>query len=82
MPADCDLAGLEQLAYLELAEKFRQLAPLLVNVDRPLPRMPYCWSGKRTSRADCEKLCQIKPGLSDREIALRRRACGSFLKEP
>lgn len=82
IPANCDLATLEQLAFLELADKFRKLTPMLVNVERPLPRMPYRWSGRRTSRADCETLCQITPGLTDREIELRRRACGSFLKEP
>lgn len=82
VPENCDLATLEQLAFIELAGKFRQLAPLLVDLERPLPRMPYRWSGKRTSRADCERLCQITPGLSDREIELLRRACGSFLKEP
>lgn len=79
MPPDCDLARLEQLTFIALADKFRALAPLLVRTDTPLPRAPYRWSGRKTTKADCEALCRITPDLSADEIARRRRACGAFI---
>ena len=76
MPAACDLMALETLALTRLAEIFRRLAGYLAHIERPLPRLPIPWRGRRTTKADCEALCALAPGLSEEEIARRRRACG------
>jgi methionyl-tRNA formyltransferase len=78
VPPACDLATLEGLALTRLAEIFRRLASYLTHIERPLPRMPIPWRGRRTTRAECEALCTIAPGLSEDEIDRRRRACGTL----
>jgi methionyl-tRNA formyltransferase len=81
VPPDCTLPQLEELAFAALAARFRSLSAHLALVERPLPRMPYRWSGWRTRKADCDALCRLTPGLDAAEIARRRRACGSLLVE-
>lgn len=81
IPPTADLGQLDEVTYLALFAKFNTLAPLLVRTDRPLPRLPYRWSGRKTTKAECDALCRIEPGLSADEIARRRRACGAFLAE-
>ena len=76
MPPACDLAALESLALTRLAEIFRRLSAYLTYIERPLPRLPIPWQGRRTTKAQCEALCVITPDLSNEEIARRRRACG------
>jgi hypothetical protein len=78
VPPECDLFALESLALTRLAEIFRRLAGYLTHIERPLPRMPIPWRGRRTTKAECEALCAITPDLSDEEIARRRRACGTL----
>jgi methionyl-tRNA formyltransferase len=81
IPKDCALEKLEELAFSALVAKFRSLAFHLATVERPLPRMPYRWSGTKTKKSDCTALCRITPGLDAAEIARRRRACGGHLVE-
>lgn len=81
IPPAADLGQLDEITYIALYRKFRDLTPLLVNTARPLPRMPYRWSGRKTTKAECDALCRFEPGLAPDEIARRKRACGSFLGE-
>ncbi|MDX2142307.1 MAG: formyltransferase family protein [Rhodospirillaceae bacterium] len=81
IPKDCSLEKLEELAFSALVAKFRVMAHHLATIERPLPRMPYRWSGRKTKKADCTALCRITPGLDADEIARRRRACGGHLVE-
>lgn len=76
IPDPCDLGGLEALTLTRLAQAFKRMAPYLANVARPLPHLPAAWSGRRTTRADYEKLCVITPDMNAAEIAHRRRCCG------
>lgn len=79
IPKDAGLLTLESLAFARLFEVFQRLAPYLVTVPRPLPRVLYRWSGRKTRKSQCDELCQITPGLDDAEIARRMSACGGFL---
>jgi len=80
MPEGADLMKLEALTYERLLTVFRRLAPYMVNVARPLPRLLYRWSGRKTRKSQCDDLCQITPGMEATEIARRTLACGGFLK--
>jgi hypothetical protein len=80
IPAGCGLQQLEELAFMALAAKFRALAPQLVRLGRPLLRLPYRWSGRKTRKADVDALCRVTPELEPQEIERRRRACGAFLR--
>ena len=82
VPPACDLLTLEGLALTRLAEIFRRLAGYFTHIERPLPRMPIHWQGRRTTKAECEALCAITPGMSDEDIARRRRACGVLAGQP
>jgi methionyl-tRNA formyltransferase len=81
IPDSCDLNRLEELAFTALVTRFRALAHHLATIDRPLPVMPYRWSGRKTRKADCVALCRITPSLDAAEVARRRRACGGHLVE-
>lgn len=80
IPEGADLVTLEGLTFSRLFDAFQRLAPYLVNVARPLPRLMYRWNGRKTRKAECDELCQITPGLDDAEIARRKSACGAFLR--
>jgi hypothetical protein len=80
VPPACDLLTLESLALTRLAEIFRRLASYLTYIERPLPRLPIPWRGRRTTKAECEALCAIAPDMSDDDVARRRRACGVLAK--
>lgn len=80
IPDNADLITLEALTFSRLLETFHRMAPYLVNVARPLPRLMYRWSGRKTRKVHCDELCQITPGLDDAEIARRKAACGAFFR--
>ncbi|MDX2222149.1 MAG: formyltransferase family protein [Rhodospirillaceae bacterium] len=79
IPPGCGLQYLEELTFMAVADKFRALALPLVRLDRPLMRLPYRWSGRKTRKTDVDDLCRITPDLTEDEIARRKRACGGFL---
>ncbi len=81
VPDGIDLLELEQLALAHLIAAFRRLAPFLAQNPRPLPRVYIPWSGTKRTKADCDDLCRITPGMSADEIARRRRACGTHLRD-
>lgn len=80
VPDDADLMTLEALTFSRLFDAFQRMASYLANVTRPLPRLMYRWSGRKTRKAQCDELCQITPGMDDAEIARRKSACGAFLR--
>lgn len=82
MPENRDLATLESLTYERLFTVFQRMAPYLANVTRPLPRLPYRWSGRKTRKSHCDDLCRITPDLDVAEAARRIAACGGFVTRP
>ena len=79
IPDNCDLCKLEEMAFSVLADKFRTMSVHLATLERSIARMPYRWSGRKTSKSDCTALCRITPDLTPDEIARRKRACGAHL---
>jgi hypothetical protein len=82
VPMGCDLVTLEELAFNSLIGVFRRLAPYMATVSRPLPRPMIPWGPRKTTKAQCDALCTLTPGLDPAEVERRRRACGAFLMEP
>jgi methionyl-tRNA formyltransferase len=80
VPDEAALVNLEVLSYKYLVAVFQRLAPFLALNANPLPRIFIPWSGTKRTKADCEALCTLTPDLSQEEIELRTRACGSLLK--
>jgi methionyl-tRNA formyltransferase len=78
IPREADLKTLEDLTLTRLAQAFHRLAPHLATAARPLPHLPVAWQGRKTTKADCEKLCTITSDMDDAEIARRQRCCGTF----
>jgi methionyl-tRNA formyltransferase len=76
IPAQADLVTLEDLTVTKLGQAFKRLAPYLANAARPLPHLPVAWQGRKTTRADCKKLCTVTPDMDPAEIARRQRCCG------
>lgn len=76
LPAEADLAFLEELALTRLVQAFKRMAPYFANVAAPLPHLPVKWSGRKTTRADYERLRVITPDMNAAEIARRQRSCG------
>jgi len=77
---DIDLHGLEKLTLGCAVALFFRLAPFLAVNPKPLPRFYIPWSGVKRTKAQLDAICAITPDLSETEVALRRRACGPFLK--
>lgn len=80
IPTGADLGELESLSRAYLLAVYQRMAPYMVNVTRPLPQLMYRWSGRKTSKAQCEDLCRLTPEMDETEIARRDRACGIFLR--
>jgi methionyl-tRNA formyltransferase len=76
VPPECDLAELEKITYLRLADVFRKLARHLATNLLPLPRTTHTWSGRKTTLAEAIALARITQDMSEAEVARRRRACG------
>lgn len=78
IPRGADLKALEELTVTRLARAFNRLAPYLATAARPLPHLPITWQGRKTTKADCEKLCTITADMDAAEIARRQRCCGTL----
>jgi methionyl-tRNA formyltransferase len=76
VPPECDLAELEKITYLRLADVFRKLARHLASERLPLPHTTHTWSGHKTTLAEAIALSRITEDMSEAEVARRRRACG------
>ncbi len=76
VPDDCLLQDLEELTLKHLVTAFYRLTPHLANKREPLPRLRYVWSGRKTTKAECDALAVISADMDDVEATRRRRACG------
>jgi len=76
---EADLAVLERDTYLRLAALFRKLARHLATRATPLSHLTHTWSGRKTTLADARALAHTSVGMSETEIARRRRACGHVI---
>ena len=79
IPENCDLVELESQTLIRLVNVFRDLAPYLSQFSLPLPHIDVQWSGRKTTKADCDQLCRTTAEMSPEEILRRRRACGSHI---
>jgi methionyl-tRNA formyltransferase len=77
--ANTDLEALEHLTLMHLLVMFKLLARHLALDPAPLPHWPAAWSGRKTSKAHCDALCVITPGMDAAEVNRRSRACGGHL---
>ena len=76
IPEQFNHLALETKAFSALLQLFRQLSPLLVEIQTPLPETNEQWSGQVTTRKDFEHLTAPLTGMSDEEIRRRKRAFG------
>ena len=74
-----DLEALEHLTLMHLLVLFSRLAPHLATDAAPLPQLPIAWTGRKTTKADCDALCVIAPAMDPTEADRRRRACGAHM---
>ena len=80
LPPDSEVAALELRALGVLFSIFKRLAPFLAMNPSALPRIYVPWTGEKRTKAQCDVICRLTPDLDDDEIALRTRACGTFLR--
>ena len=57
IPPGATAQDLEALAYAQLAQLFRRLAPMLAAQADPLPRLPIHWSGEKCTRQRYAAIC-------------------------
>ncbi|MQX36693.1 formyltransferase family protein [Roseospira navarrensis] len=76
MPADIDRAGLEALSWHLARHLLRGMAESLVDLSRPLPRVPRRWRGPARRQPDFEALCRLPPDLDAASFRHRLRAVG------
>jgi methionyl-tRNA formyltransferase len=76
IPENTRFMDLELLAYGQLFQLFARLAPDLALSDEPLAKMDVAWGGRKTSKADAERMKEITADMSEDEIRLRWRAFG------
>ena len=80
LPPDSEVAALELRALSVLFSIFKRLAPFLATNPSALPHIYVPWTGEKRTKAQCDVICRLTPDLDDDEIALRTRACGTFLR--
>ena len=66
IPDGVNVRGLEQLAYVRVARLFWRMAHDIACEAAPLPELPICWSGRRSTRQMYADMCDI-PG----DVAIR-----------
>jgi len=74
-----DLQALEEQTLIHLITMFRRLSPHLAVKVAPLPRQMIAWSGRKTTKADCDALAVITADMDEVEANRRRRACGAHI---
>lgn len=72
-----DSTTLEQRAFVEVARLFWELSATLATQSEPLPALSVTWSGRKTTRRDFAKACDIAPDIDGNELAKRLAAFGS-----
>lgn len=69
-------AELSEAVYGACLRLFWRHAAVLAAQPAPLPTLPLAWGGRRTTRADFARLCDLSPALSHEEVRKRRKAFG------
>ena len=87
IPPGAPAQDLEALAYAQLAQLFRRLAPMLAAQADPLPQLPIHWSGEKCTRRRYAAICaQSSPDESGTEHESqghgRRPAAGVLTGKP
>lgn len=76
VPEEFNHVGLEKMAYSSLLQLFRQLSPLLVEIETPLPELNIQWSRRVTTKRDFDNLTAPLSVMSNEEKHRRKRAFG------
>jgi methionyl-tRNA formyltransferase len=71
VPPAASLRSLDELAFVQLARLFWQLAAALATSPEPLPALQQQWSGRRTTRRMVAGLCDIPIAISKEELDRR-----------
>jgi methionyl-tRNA formyltransferase len=67
---------LEQLALMQLARMFWDMARIVATQSEPLTVLPVRWSGRKTTRRIFEAMCEIPADISPQELDRRVEAFG------
>lgn len=76
VPPECDLQGLESLAYTACLRLFERWAEALASPLHP-PRLPLHWGTRKCTRKLFAEMSRIPEGASEEERRRRARAFGS-----
>jgi hypothetical protein len=68
--------AMADLGYRAAVRLFGRLGPALATDDAPLPPIGLAWSGRKTTAAEYDALCEIGPGIDAEEFARRLRGFG------
>lgn len=71
VPPDTGVYALEMLAFEKVIRLLWRLADALMRQPEPLDTLPFRWSGTKSTRQMCERLCDIPLGISEDELVRR-----------
>ena len=74
IPQDIGVRDLEQIAFVRLAYLFWRMSKELATHPDPLPTLPICWSGTKSTRHMYVEMCRLPSDISKDEMARRIRA--------
>jgi methionyl-tRNA formyltransferase len=77
VPQQAGVLKLEQLAYVQIAQMFWNLAPILANQTEPISELSVQWSGRKGTRRLHAALCDMAPDISEDELDRRIEAFGA-----
>jgi methionyl-tRNA formyltransferase len=82
VPPGTGQMALADLAYGASVRLFGRLGRRLAVDDAPLPVEPLSWSGRKTTRAEYDALCELTPDIDAQEFARRLRGFGDNPDQP
>jgi len=71
IPPRASVLRLQELAFVQLARLFWQLAPKLAAQREPLAKLPIKWSGRKSTRRMYQAMCDIPAWISESELERR-----------
>ncbi len=71
-----DRLALDAATFATLQRMMARLAPQIVDVTKPLPRIAQTWGARKYTRKDFDALCQLPEDTTPEEFARRYRAVG------
>ena len=77
IPADISVLGLEELAYIHLAQMFRRMAKWLATDTTPVRTLPVNWGHRKYSRRAYRAICEIPLDIPRDELERRIRVFGA-----